>query len=534
MASRYGVPARRKCYLCDLPHSPWAVLTDFSELVCRGCCNYEGADRVEEVIHAARKMRRAHVNDVAVRTTEVVAAAAASNDEERRMRHGSSTSNGNGGGGGGAPLDYTTNNDHHPIPHNVTSLAYKSRYDEIKSAGGLPSPSAAAAVHRLPPTTNQHYPSLPPPPPLPPSSTTTTTTTTAQAIARDTLVGLNKCVPFNVRLVKDPSLVGRVFSFDAIVRGNGESELKIYIEYPPGSSNVFQSVSATGKHMYADYREKMGFNGRYSTSSSGYKDLEYERVHGDWRLLSDFLPEAARYFRAPISSELMPAANLDPKFPYLPSPFVRIDRRRRARGGGGGGDIHENGGDSAPKRYDGRSSGSGDSVHETSLSGRVNGGDAGHVSPGSAVDSVRSSSHVHPSPAHSPNGGGGVNGTLSPPFGSMPNLMAYGRGMMAAAAYSSTVGKSFPVASSLFCLTCRCPLQDTRFVQCPSMTPHKFCFSCSRESIRTAKREGTDVFCPSGQRCPVAGNSTPWAFMQAEIETIMAATGGGDLFKKEK
>lgn len=39
---------------------PWTVVWDFSEVVCRGCVNYEGANQIEFLIASARQLKRTH------------------------------------------------------------------------------------------------------------------------------------------------------------------------------------------------------------------------------------------------------------------------------------------------------------------------------------------------------------------------------------------------------------------------------------------------------------------------------------------
>lgn len=499
MASR---PGRQKCYLCDLPHSPWAVLSDFSEVVCRGCCNYEGPDRVEEVIRVARTMRRAHVHETMKMTandTNVVQVPLARPPAQAQadFRYESAV---------------LPNTGHPAIDRGHANLykRFPSTHSEERTLDGLPSPSAAAAGSHV-----SSYPAVRSP----------------HAVVRDTLCILNKCVPFNVRFTKDRSLVGRVFAFDAIVRGTGEYEIKAYVEYPPGSNNIYQSASGASKQMYTEYRERMGVSSpRQGAASNGYKDLEFERTPGDWRLLGALLPEAARYFRSPINSEILPTPYIDPACSCIPSPFARGSTTGIVRKRSGEVALLTAMGETSESKVargsEGRSSVG--SVQEVSPCGGV---ESSQVSP-TMADVAKNTPVSNLSREQSPNA---VRETanqncLSPialpslvPAGYLPRMTAY------------PVGKTYPPAppttAPLQCLLCHCPLQDTRFVQCPSVSQHKFCFACSREAIIRAQRDGTDVFCPSGHRCPVVGSNMPWAFMQAEIETILT-TGIGSM-KKE-
>ncbi|XP_068601300.1 interferon regulatory factor 2-binding protein 1-like [Brachionichthys hirsutus] len=82
--------------------------------------------------------------------------------------------------------------------------------------------------------------------------------------------------------------------------------------------------------------------------------------------------------------------------------------------------------------------------------------------------------------------------------------------------------------STLSCTLCHERLEDTHFVQCPSVPGHRFCFPCTRVYIQSRRGDG-EVYCPSGERCPLdnSPNSPPWAFMQGEVSTILGTAGAG-------
>ena len=95
---------------------------------------------------------------------------------------------------------------------------------------------------------------------------------------------------------------------------------------------------------------------------------------------------------------------------------------------------------------------------------------------------------------------------------------------------ASLPDSSLAASAPLCCTLCHERLEDTHFVQCPSVPSHKFCFPCSRQSIKQQGASG-EVYCPSGEKCPLVGSKVPWAVMQGEIATILA----GDVkVKKER
>ena len=75
------------------------------------------------------------------------------------------------------------------------------------------------------------------------------------------------------------------------------------------------------------------------------------------------------------------------------------------------------------------------------------------------------------------------------------------------------------------CKNCKDKLEHNGIIQCPSNITHIFCFICTRNYI--INYSSSEVFCPSGERCPMSIWSTvPWSFFKEEIETIL--TKGGE------
>jgi len=74
----------------------------------------------------------------------------------------------------------------------------------------------------------------------------------------------------------------------------------------------------------------------------------------------------------------------------------------------------------------------------------------------------------------------------------------------------------------LLCTNCHERLEDTHFVQCPSVPQHKFCFPCSKKAIKQ-QVASQEVYCPSGDKCPLNNGAMAWTFMAAEIQQILGS-----------
>lgn len=466
---------RQSCYLCDLPRMPWAIIWDFTEPVCRGCVNYEGADRIEFVIETTRQLKRVH-----------------GFQEGRsagpgKSHHAFKEANPPPGDTGSRQSQTL---DRHPLSERPPRLGVE--YSAGRHTNGFPMPNG--------------YPKSDDPLEL---SGPRRTGTVLPSLVPLVNGGLSAVHPLNGR----PGQMGLVVS-GPLDHGKRHDELRDK-QRPDSLSEMSENWGGKGKTVrdlmalqtqdsrfkkdHAAAQRIMAYEAGATSSKTDRGKLtrlgkRKASPEPDGECIAPKINggEAQSWLPSPLEALKMPPSSL-PGFSAAPRSTVSPHARNTSPEG--------------TPAHNGRTPVAA-LTHTTD-----NAVSAGSLKEGSQAQSAASPSSA--SPRRLPQAEGST-------------------GPSAAPGASGVDGQSAPDSSvppvPLCCTLCHERLEDTHFVQCPSVPSHKFCFPCSCDSIKQQGATG-EVYCPSGERCPLAGSNVPWAFMQGEITTILA----GDVrVKKER
>ncbi|XP_023024397.1 interferon regulatory factor 2-binding protein 2-B isoform X2 [Leptinotarsa decemlineata] len=481
---------RQQCYLCDLPRMPWAMVHDFSEAVCRGCVNYEGADRIEIVLETARQMKRAH------------------GFQEQQPRHATKTHrSAHEHQNGEVVAAAASSRQQTAVHHSTTYSLHHSRSNmlaEYQAAQPPPPPRGSSAMSR---------PQLEATPEHDIVARTAVRLSTAHMAAHHQIPAHHH--PSNGR----PSAMSQ----QGIKRGLSATDEDDHHghHHSNGDGSVTKRMMSVEEHGTA---------------------VRPPLTRGDSlpavSLAQPFVISTERTFKQ--EKHPIRTTSFDSGSAFKTNASVSVSN---TNGTTSSSPLNRTG--SPPEanvagttQQNQPTTGSGQSPMAALMSV------ADNLPPGSPRSTGGSPpTNVAPRSAsrgsqHSPNSSGSSSGRRSSGSRhvSSTTVTSTEAGAMTVGNTESLSTNGESVASTpatpvtLKCTLCQERLEDTHFVQCPSVPYHKFCFPCSRDSIKR-QGAGSEVYCPSGEKCPLANSNVPWAFMQGEIATIL---GEEYKVKKEK